>query len=143
VIVVDTSFLYALLDGRDDRHAEATGWYRDFDGELATTPLVLAETDHLARARVGPAAAAAFRRDIESGAYSIEWWASAASESARLADRYAELDLALTDASLVALARRLGTTSVASFDERHFRTVRPLAGGPAFSLLPSDADRRH
>ncbi|MGE5636429.1 MAG: type II toxin-antitoxin system VapC family toxin [Nocardioidaceae bacterium] len=143
MIVVDTSFVYALLDGRDDRHAEAAIWYRDFNGELATTPLVLAETDHLARARAGRAAAAAFRRDVESGAYSVEWWPSAATDSARIADRYAELDLPLTDASLVALARRLGTTCVASFDERHFRAVRPLAGGRAFSLMPHDEEPRH
>ena len=43
------------------------------------------------------------------------------------------------DASLVALAARLGTTSIATFDERHFRAMQPLTGEPAFTLLPVDA----
>jgi predicted nucleic acid-binding protein len=44
------------------------------------------------------------------------------------------------DASLVAIAARLGTTDIATLDERHFRTLRPLTGEPAFRLLPADAD---
>jgi predicted nucleic acid-binding protein len=107
--------------------------------------LVLAEVDHLALARAGSEAAAAFRRDISAGAYGVEWWAGAAGESAAIAERYTDLGLGLTDASLVALAARLGTVVVATFDERHFRTVRPVSGEPAFRLMPTDApsDRRH
>lgn len=44
--------IYALLDAGDRGHAEAAGWYLSTDEELATTPLVLAEVDHLL-ARVG------------------------------------------------------------------------------------------
>jgi predicted nucleic acid-binding protein len=40
---------------------------------------------------------------------------------------------------LVALAQHLGITDIATLDERHFRAVRPLAGGRAFRLLPTDA----
>jgi hypothetical protein len=48
--------------------------------------------------------------------------------------------IGLTDASLVVLAERLGTTDIATLDERHFRTLRPLAGGvDAFRLLPADS----
>jgi hypothetical protein len=36
------------------------------------------------------------------------------------------------------LAERLETIGVATLDERHFRAVRPLAGGQAFRLLPMD-----
>ena len=69
----------------------------------------------------------------------VEWWASAAPEAAEIAERYADLRLGLTDASLMVLAERLGTTEVATFDERHFRTVRPVSGAATFRLLPSDA----
>ena len=34
---------------------------------------------------------------------------------------------------------RYGTIDIATLDERHFRAVRPLAGGKAFRLLPADA----
>ena len=36
------------------------------------------------------------------------------------------------------LAGRLRTATVATFDERHFRAVRPLAVAGAFTLMPLD-----
>jgi hypothetical protein len=56
-----------------------------------------------------------------------------------VARRYVEIGLDSTDASVVALAARLGTARIASFDERHFRVARPLSGRPAFMLVPADA----
>ena len=140
MIVVDTSFVYALLDARDRRHAEAAGWYTGVDEELLTTPLVLAEVDHLAATRAGAPARQAFRRDVAAGAYSVEWWPAAGRETVEIAERYRDLALSLTDASLVAVAARAGTVAVATFDDRHFRAVRPLRAAPAFTLLPADAN---
>jgi len=139
VIVVDSSFVVALLDRRDVNHERAAAWYAGAHDELSTTPLVLAEVDYLAATRAGAAARDAFRRDVAAGAYSAYWWPGAAAEAVELAERYRELELSLTDASLVALAARLPTARVATFDERHFRTVRPLAGAKMFTLLPLDA----
>jgi predicted nucleic acid-binding protein len=138
LIVVDTSFFYALLDRRDGRHAQAVAWYEGVDDDLATSPLVLAETDYLA-SRFGPEMRDGFRRDLGLGAFSVLWWAGAIRTMLAVAERYADLGLSLADASLVALAGRLETTSIATFDERHFRALRPLAGVPAFRLLPADA----
>jgi hypothetical protein len=138
VIVADSSVLYALLDDHDQGHTEASSWYEGALDELLTTPLVLAEVDHLAARRLGLREVRAFRSDIVAGAYAIEWWEGAAAASAEIANRYGDLGLSLTDASLVALAARLETTSIATFDERHFRAVRPLSGD-AFTLLPRDA----
>lgn len=138
MIVLDTSFLYALLDRRDRRHSESSDWYRTVDDELATSPLVLAEVDYLA-ARAGRALREGFRRDLRAGAYSVEWWDAAVASVTELAEQYSDLGVSLADASLVAVAARLGTTSIATFDERHFRAMRPLTGEPAFTLLPADA----
>jgi predicted nucleic acid-binding protein len=138
LIVLDTSFLYALLDRRDRRHVDATSWYRDVDATLATSPLVLPEVDYLAT-RAGASPRDAFRRDVAGHAYLIAWWDSAPDECVSIAERYADLGVSLTDASLVALAARLETTSIATFDERHFRAMKPLGGEPSFTLLPLDA----
>jgi predicted nucleic acid-binding protein len=138
LIVLDTSLLYALLDSEDEHHAEALAWYDETPESLVTTPLVLAELDYFA-IRSGPAAAGILYDDVRSGAYEVEWWDSAAHEIADIAVQYADLGFGLTDASLVALAARFETTSIATFDERHFRVVRPLAGAAAFTLLPADA----
>ncbi len=56
---------------------------------------------------------------------------------ADLAERYADLGLGLggTDASLVAIAERLGIDRIATFDRRHFSVVRP-AHVEIFTLLP-------
>jgi uncharacterized protein len=139
VIVLDTSVIYALLDAGDQRHRVVRDWYAQVDDDLVTTPLVLAEADHLAATRGGSRAVQALRTDIRAGAYVVDWWPTAAVESANVADRYADLGIGLTDASLVVLAARAGTVDVATFDERHFRAVVPLSGGAAFRLLPLDA----
>lgn len=138
MIVVDTSLIYALLDGRDRRHEDARRWYEGVEDELVTTPLVLAETDHLTGSRAGEPALRAFRKDVAAGAYAVEWWGGAASDCVAMAERYGDLRLGLTDASLVCLAARMSVVSLATFDERHFRAVRPLAGGSAFRILPAD-----
>jgi uncharacterized protein len=138
VIVLDTAVIYALLDAADERHHEALDWYNKLDDELVTTPLVLAEAAHLAATRGGARAARAFRADVAAGAYLVDWWPTAAREAAAIADQYAGLGLGLTDASLVALASRIGTVDIATFDQRHFRAVKPLGGGDAFRLLPLD-----
>jgi uncharacterized protein len=138
MIALDTSVAYALLDGNDRRHGEAARWYRSSDEDLITTPLVLAELDHLAMTRAGPAAARGFYRDLAAGAYVVEWWEAALVEAVGVAEAYADIGLGLTDASLVALCARYATTDIATFDQRHFRAVRPLAGGSAFRLIPLD-----
>lgn len=140
MIVIDTSVIYALLDRRDQHHPEAAAWYAGVDEAPATTPLILAECDHLAGTRAGRGARAAFRGDLARGAYSVHWWRSAPGDIVEVAERYGDLGLSLADASLVVLARRLDTLTVATFDARHFRAIEPLSGGPAFTLMPADAE---
>ena len=139
MIVLDTSVLYALIDAADAHYRLTADWYSVVQDELITTPLVLAEVEHLARTRGGGRAATAFRDDVRAGAYAVEWWPTASSASADIADRYVDLGVGITDASLVALADRVETLEIATFDERHFRVMRPLGGEPAFRLLPLDA----
>lgn len=139
MIVLDTSVIYALLDRADQRHAQAARWYRELEEELVTTPLVLAEVDHLAMTHGGRQATEAFRADVRAGAYTVHWWTTAATEAVDVAERYADMRIGLVDASLVALAHRVDSVNIATFDQRHFRTVRPLGGGDSFRLVPLDA----
>jgi len=139
VIVVDTSVIVAYMNAADDYHAIVAGWLDGADEDLSTTPLIVAEVDHLVGARGGPTARRALHRDLAAGAYMVEWWPGAIAAVVKIAEGYADTGLGLADASLVALAERLGTIEIATLDERHFRVVRPLAGGKAFRLLPADA----
>jgi uncharacterized protein len=54
---------------------------------------------------------------------------------AALVEQYADLPLGAVDASVIALAERLGIPEVATLDRRHFSVVRPLHV-PTFHLLP-------
>jgi hypothetical protein len=139
VIVVDTSVIVAYMNSADDHHEAVGAWFDDEDDDLATTPLIVAEVDHLVAARGGRAALAALRADLAAGAYLVEWWPQAIASAVTVAEQYADGGLGLADASLVALAQRLNTVDIATLDERHFRAVRPLAAGKAFRLLPIDA----
>lgn len=139
MIVLDTSFLFALLDRSEPDHEVAAEWYRRADHESGTTPLVVGEMDYLTESRSGRLARTRFRRDVQRGSYLVAWWPEAADQSVRIAERYRDLGVSLTDASLVALASRLGTTAIATFDERHFRAMQPLSHGTSFTVLPADA----
>lgn len=140
MIVIDTSVVLAFMDRRDSDHQLVRNWMEGVEDELCTTPLVLAELDHLLHRQGGPVAARALREDFQDGAYLLDWWQGALPETIAAAQRYEELDLGLTDASLIALAGHLDTTRIATLDERHFRAVRPLTGKAAsFTILPADA----
>jgi len=54
---------------------------------------------------------------------------------AELIERYQDLRLGTTDASVIALAERLDVNEIATLDRRHFTVVRPLHV-QALTLLP-------
>ncbi len=54
---------------------------------------------------------------------------------AELVERYADLRLGATDASVIATAERLGITTLATIDRRNFTIVRPNHV-EAFELVP-------
>ena len=125
------------MNRRDDDHEWVVRWMETTGEDLVTTPLIVAEIDHLVSRGGGVGAARAFYEDLSSGAYPVEWWPEAVIETVEAARDNS--DIGLADASLLALAARLETTRIATLDERHFRAVSPLTGGAAFTLLPADA----
>jgi predicted nucleic acid-binding protein len=97
---------------------------------------VVAEAGWLIDRQLGPAAEAGFYRSIVNGDIAVEEVTPADWQRiAELVDAYADLGLGGVDASLVAMAERLGVTEVATLDLRHFRVVRPRHVD-AFRLLP-------
>lgn len=137
MIVIDTSAILAFMNSADTWHEEVCTWLDDEDAVLVTTPLILAEADHLVGARGGGTAQSALRSDLAGGAYTVEWWRGALHTTVDVADRYADAGIGLADASLIALADHVKTVDIATLDERHFRAARPL-NGDAFRLLPMD-----
>lgn len=136
-VVADTSFVLALMDAKDIGHGRARDWYAEYSGSLVTTPLAVAEMDHLIRGRIGRDAARALEDQIEEGSLIVRWWPADVFET--IAVSRSNPRVGLSDASLVVLASRLETTSIATFDLKDFRKLRPLTGEAAFTLLPADA----
>lgn len=109
----------------------------DEPGPLLTTPLVVAEAGYLIDRQLGPAAEAGFYRSLAAGDLVVEGMrAEDWRRIAELVDRYADLPLGGTDASLVILAERHSLRRIATLDRRHFSVVRRADGSP-FELLPS------
>lgn len=137
-LVVDTAPLVALADRRDRMQGHVEALLRDEPGELVVPAPITAEVDYLLGRRVGAGARRAFLEDLAAGRFTVACLDQDDHELVvDLERRYTEHDVGLSDLSVVVVAHRMGTRRIATFDERHFRTLRPLGGGH-FSLLPVD-----
>jgi uncharacterized protein len=133
-VVVGPDFVCALVRMRHPRHAEAFTLIETLDEDLVTSPLALADIDRAVGDLVGRDAQTAVWRDLERGAYAVRWWADALKETIAIARSHP--DTSLTNASLVAVAGRVNTRRIATFDEQ-FRTLT-TPDGEAFVVLPAD-----
>jgi predicted nucleic acid-binding protein len=135
-VLVDAGPLYAYIDADDARHEECLTLLMSHRGPLAVPVLVVAEVAHLVGTRLGPEPEVRFLGDLAGGAFATvpveedDWI-----RIAELVSRYRDLPLGTVDASVVAAAERLGVTTVATLDRRHFGVVRP-AHVAAFELVP-------
>lgn len=137
-LIVDAGAVVAMHDRRDPMQAPAEQVLRSERGALVLPAQVTAEIDYLLVRRGGPAARHPFLDDLAAGRYRVECLVAEEYETvARLERSYADLAPGLADLSIVVLAHRFGTRRIATFDERHFRALRPLEGG-TFTLLPAD-----
>jgi predicted nucleic acid-binding protein len=135
-LILDTGPLLAALDAADPDHAACAALLVDADEDLVVPGLVLAELDYWCHERLGVDAWLVFLEDVVRGAYRVEPPALVDLERcATLQRRHADLGLGVVDASVVALAERLGERRVATLDHRHFAVVRP-AHADAFELVP-------
>lgn len=136
MIVVDAGVLYAGAD-QDDRHHRACAELLDtHPGPLLVPVPVIAEAAWLIEARLGPGSEAAFLRSLSAGELSrvdlvdVDW-----DRAVELIETYHDLGLGVVDASVIAVAERLGVHTLATTNRRDFAVVRPRHGD-AFELVP-------
>jgi predicted nucleic acid-binding protein len=140
-LIADSGGIYALYDRRDAHYTRVRAAVEREKDEIIIPSVVLTEIDHLLRMRVGNRAMLQVLADIDKGAFQIE--AVTPDDLRRCAvliQRYADLELDLCDAAVVAAAERLGTKRILTVDERDFSVIRSLAGEP-FVLLPADLSK--
>lgn len=140
VLIVDTGPLVAVADKADPDHANCLALLEAHPGRLVTTAIVVTEAGWLIRRELDAAAEAVFYESIAAGQIHVEELTS--DDWARIGElitAYADLGIDAADASIIAIAERLGQTTIATLDHRDFRVVRP-AHCDAFDLIPEPAD---
>jgi predicted nucleic acid-binding protein len=139
MMMIDTSGLLAALFADQNRHEECAQALREATPPLIVSPFVLAELDYLITKYAGVDAAIALLGEVERGAYELAIVDEFTILHAReVIERYRDLNVGLTDASIVVLADRYSAYTVLTLDERHFRAFRP-SPRRRFRILPADA----
>ncbi len=135
-IVADTGALYALADADDRWHQRVVEWWRGNVVPILVPVTVLPEVTYLLATRIGPAAEEAFVRAVADGELITEPLEQ--EDVVRAADllrQYADLPLGFVDATVAAMAERLGSRTLLTTDRRHFSVVRPKSAR-TYALVP-------
>jgi uncharacterized protein len=134
LVAVDTGPLYAVVDEDDADHARCRTVLEEAGRRLIIPTLVVAEAAYLVGTRLGADVEARFLRSL-SGLHVEAPLPADWNRIADLVEQHGDFPLGAVDASLVALAERLGIETLVTLDARHFRAVRPRHR-KTFRLLP-------
>lgn len=139
MIIVDTGFWVVLADRRDRYHQQAKEALKKYDEPLITTWCVVTETCYLLLKRKGNDAQIKFINSLESASVSVfNLEVHHTSRVSELMQKYGDLPMDLTDASLVILAEELNSGRIFSVDQRDFNTYRWKQKAPFENLLMED-----
>jgi predicted nucleic acid-binding protein len=110
----------------DDReHAVCLATFTNEIGPLIVPATIVTEVCYML-AKLGPEAESTFLRSLAAEELQVESLVPA--DYTRMADlviQYGKFPLGAADASVIAVAERLGVTRIATLDHRHFRQVVP------------------
>ncbi len=134
--LVDTGILYALADRKDKWHDRAVAFISDFTGRLLAPSTVLPETCYLLNTYLGHDAELAFIRAVVDREIALEQVTTTdLARAAELIATYADANIGMVDASIVAVAERLKITKLLTVDRRHFTMIKPKHCN-GFQLFP-------
>lgn len=138
MIVADTSGLLAWFNRREPAHERVREVVEAAD-DIIVSPYVVAELDYLVATRIGPDAALLVLRELSGGAYVLPGIDHQDLEIVTdVVEQYRDLDIGVTDASLLVLADRFETDRILTLDHRHFGALRSRRG-EALRLAPISA----
>ncbi len=134
--LLDSSFLFALINQKDANHAACATVARDTTLHKTILVTVIPETCYLLHRWLGHAVMRAFIQNLQDPIWQIEQvqpqdW----TRVNELLNQYADARLDLVDATLVAAAERLEIDTILTLNQRDFRLIRPKHVD-YFSILP-------
>lgn len=135
-MLVDTSGMIAVLNDREPAHAAVMACLSATTEPLYVPVTVLPEIDYMVSKYLGVRAAIGCFESISAEEFQLT--AVLGTDLPRILElmrQYADANIGLVDASLVAVAERLGVRRILTLDRRHFGPIRPRHC-PAFEILP-------
>lgn len=138
-VLADTGAVFAVIDTSDSWHRACREFVESQLGQLVIPCSILPEVDYLVSTRLESGLTMALLSDVQRGSISLEDVRS--SDLARvmaIMESYGDLDIGFVDASIVAIAERLGIDTIFTLDRRHFSVVRPRHVAE-FKLVPGVA----
>lgn len=127
-VVCDTGPLVAAANRRDNAHRLAAALISQIGRDLLVPDPVLVEVDQLLRVRVGSHSARLFLGSAVSGEHAVAFLTPGVLRRAAEFDKaFADLDLGLADAAVMAVAERQALP-ILTFDFGHFRATHPAEG---------------
>ena len=125
-LLIDTSALHALNYARDNNHARAVTYFKSLAGRVKPilTEWVFLETMNLTKARLGPAYAIAFGRQLKASQAFYPLVLIDADKRATwdIFETYDDKQWSYVDCSLLAVSERLKISRIFAFDH-HFRQM--------------------
>lgn len=124
--IIDTGFLYAVLDKSDRNHQRAVELLPTLSDALLLPTVVLVELSYLLQARLGHAAMRQFVHQLAESSIHLEPTHKVdLPRIHELLEQYADTELDFVDAALVVIAERLNIQRILTVDRRDFGTIRP------------------
>ncbi len=136
MVIVDTGILYAMAD-RDDSWHERVKDYLQTQTDILIVPVtVLPEICYLLNTYIGQDSERSLVNSLLQGEMKVE---NLTTDDLRrtltLLEHYADANIGLVDATLVAIAERMKIQRILTTDRRHFSLIRPRHRSH-FELLP-------
>ena len=135
-ILIDTGIVIALADKSDAWHQRSLGFINAYNGKVIAPSTIIPEACYMLNTYLGLSAEMAFiesvvRRELLIEIVTVE----DLGRSLEIMRLYSTVNIGLVDASIIAIAERLGVSKILTTDRRHFSVIKGKHG-PHFELKP-------
>lgn len=135
--LLDSGFLYALVDNNDVHNVSVTSSMKNVHGHILFPEPAITETAYFIKKNLGAVKLSQFFAELNSVNY-FSLTAPQKNDYLRVSEiliKYADVDIDFVDALIFAMAERLNIRKILTVDNRHFRIFRPRHCD-AFELFP-------